>query len=119
MTSTILIKAAWYLTVALADYDSPYDDPWMNGDAWKGFALPFMDLLGPVAPAMLGIGIGTILYIITEGRADLPAVTSILIGGFLLPFMPPAARIGAFMSIMFGSTLALFSLWNGGGARPR
>ncbi|ADQ66368.1 hypothetical protein GL213_14385 [Halogeometricum borinquense] len=119
MTSSVLLEVAWVLSSTVAQYDSPYDDPWKEGDAWAGFVKPFMDLLGPVAPAMLGIGIGTILYILTEGRADLPAVISILIGGFLMPFLPPAAKIGAFMSILFGAALALFSLWNGGGARPR
>jgi len=99
--------------------DSPYDDPWLSGDWWKGFSLPFMDLMGPVVPAMLGIGIGGILYILTEGRADLPSVVMILIGGFLMPFLPPAAKVGAFMSILFGASIAVFSLWNGGGARPR
>lgn len=98
---------------------SPYDDPWMSDKPWEGFTRPFTDLLGPVAPAILGIGIAGVLYILTEGRTDLPAVVSILIGGFLLPLLPPAAKIGAVMSIVFGSALALFNLWNGGGARPR
>ncbi|GAA0293928.1 hypothetical protein [Halarchaeum salinum] len=115
---TLLLSVVWKLTLVAA-YSSPYDDPWMSGDAWKGFVMPFMDLLGPVAPAMLGIGVGGILYILTEGRPSLPAVVSILIGGFLMPFLPPVAKVGAFASIVFGGALALFSLWNGGGARPR
>lgn len=114
---TTLVAVVWRLS--LLAYESPYDDPWKAGDAWAGFVKPFMDLLGPVAPAILGIGIGAVLYILTEGRPGLPAVVSILIGGFLLPFMPPVAKVGALASIVFGGGLALFSLWNGGGARPR
>jgi len=119
VTSSILLEVTWAISNGLAQYDSPYDDPWKEGDAWAGFVKPFMELLGPVAPAMLGIGVATILYILTEGRSDLPAVVSILIGGFLIPFLPPAAKIGAFLSILFGGTIALYNLWNGGGARPR
>lgn len=103
----------------VATYNSTFDDPWKAGDFWAGFAKPFTDLLGPVAPAMLGIGLGGILYIVSGGRPALPAVVSILIGGFLLPFLPPAAKIGAFMSIVFGASIGLYSLWNGGGTRPR
>ena len=66
--------------------DSPFDDPWLNGDWWEGFTLPYMELMGPVVPAMLGIGIGGILYILTEGRPALPSVVMILIGGFLMGF---------------------------------
>lgn len=116
MISAVLLEVA----LVLATNESRnYEEPWMEGDAWEGFVRPFMDLLGPVAPAMLGIGIGGILYVLTEGRSDLPAVISILIGGFLLPFLPPAAKLGAIMSIVFGASLALFNLWNGGGGRPR
>lgn len=104
---------------ATTPYNSTYDDAFQSGDAWGGFVLPFTDLMGPVAPAMLGIGIGGVLYIISEGRPDLPAVVSILIGGFLLPFLPPAAKVGAIASILFGGALAVYSLWNGGGTRPR
>ncbi|MBP1987247.1 hypothetical protein [Halolamina salifodinae] len=115
---TSLLEAAWTLSLLL-QYDSEYDDPWKEGNVWEGFTLPFTELLGPVAPAILGIGIASILYILTEGRPGLPAVVSILIGGFLMPFLPPTAKVGAFMSILFGATLALYALWNGGGARPR
>jgi len=108
-----------WLLLQSTPYDSPYDDAWRNGDAWKGFVDPFLDLLGPVAPAMLALGIAGVLHVLTEGRTDLPAVVAILIGGFLLPFLPQAAQIGAVAAIIFGGAIALYNLWNGGGARPR
>jgi len=114
MKVTLLIAIS---RVVLQNFTSEYSEPWKEMDWWKGVAMPFLDLMGPVAPATLGLGLSGIVYI--WGGVELATVTLILIGGFLVPFLPGTAKVGAYLCVLLGISLALYTLWNGGGTRPR
>lgn len=98
---------------------STLDDPVRDGDMAEALARPYTSLLGPVAPVMLGLFVGGVSYIWSGGRLALPATLSVLLGGYLLPFLPGPARAGGYLLILFGVAGALWSAWNGGGRRPR
>lgn len=99
--------------------NSTLDDPVRAGDFAEALARPYLGVLGPIAPVMLGMFVFGVTYIWSGQRLALPTTLLVVVGGFLLPFLPPAAATGAYVLILGGVGLALWSAWNGGGARPR
>jgi hypothetical protein len=93
-----------------------YADAWGDGSWFEALVEPFMDLLGPVFPLVVGLAIAGIMYVYSGGMA-LPVAVLILIGGMLMPFLPPAAQNAALLLIVGGIGLALFRAWMNSGGR--
>lgn len=89
---------------------------WTSGNWFEGVANPFLELLGPLFPLILGIGIAG-MVMIWSGSMSLPVVLMILIGGMLIPFLPPEAQMGAQILLLAGIALALYNAWMHGGNR--
>jgi hypothetical protein len=98
--------------------NSTLDDAFLRGEWYEGLALPFTSLLGPVAGVLVAIVFGVVMLEWSDTMA-IPVVLGILVGGYLISFLPPAAQVVAYLGLLFGGALALYNLWNGGGARPR
>lgn len=78
-----------------------YADEIIDGDVFQGLIGPFVDVLGLPLVAVLFFGsIGTAYYAVS-GRATMPVVMLILIGGVTLRFAPPStARFGIVVLVL-------------------
>jgi len=97
----------------------PLAEPFLQGDWFTGLAKPFTSLLGTaVAAVLVAMVLGGVLLEWSESLV-VPTVLGILVGGFIIQFLPPAAQVAAILLILFGGAYALFTAWNGSGASPR
>jgi hypothetical protein len=93
-----------------------YRDLWSSGDWFDAVVMPFLDLLGAVFPLVAGVSIAGILFVYS-GSPALPIVTLIIIGGSLIPFLPPEAQSAALILILLGIAWALYTAWMNTGQR--
>jgi hypothetical protein len=67
-----------------------YVDDLLAGDVFRALIGPFVDVLGIPLAALIFFGaIGTAYYAVS-GRATMPAIMTMLIGGVTLRYAPPA-----------------------------
>jgi hypothetical protein len=90
--------------LAAALQSGGYIDELISGDIFQALSGPFIDVLGiPLAALMFFGAIGTAYYAVS-GRATMPVIMLILIGGTTLQFAPPStARFGVIV-LMLGLT---------------
>lgn len=90
----------------------------LAGDVFQGLIGPFVDVLGiPLSALMFFGAIGTSYYAVS-GRATMPVIMLILIGGVTLSFAPPsAARFGVIVLIL-GLAAIGYLAWREATSRP-
>lgn len=100
------------------DQDDPgrFTEMWGNGDWFKAVTDPFLDLLGPLFPLVVGLGLAGMLRVWSGGTA-LPVVVMIIVGGSLIPSLPPEAQSGAQLLLLLGIAAAIYFAWTDGGGR--
>lgn len=103
-------------TTTTSAVEGEYAGYWASGDWFTAIAQPFMDLLGPVAPLMLGLGLGGMLFV-WSGTLALPIVVFMLIGSMIIPLGPPQMQVAGYLLIMFGGALGAWKAYMGGGRR--
>lgn len=96
--------------------ETGYRDSWLSGDVFAGAFGPFLDALGPLFIVIGALGVGGILYIFS-GSMSLPLVAIILISGYFIPHLPPAARAMVQLLLVAGIAYALYHAWMYGGSK--
>lgn len=114
--TSIWAMARIVLQTNSSDNPGKYQDMWATGDWFDAIVMPFLDLLGPIFPLAVGLGLSGILFIWSGGLA-LPIVVMIIIGGALIPVMPPEAQAGAVGLLLVGIAFGLYTAWMDGGTR--
>lgn len=70
---------------------------------------------GP-SPSLIGLMLSgallTSLYIAGDGDAVVPAVITILLGGAMVPILPPQYVTLAYTVAVVGTAVAIFAAWN-------
>lgn len=83
----------------------------LAGDIFQALAGPFLDTLGiPLAALMFFGGVGVSYYAVS-GRAVMPVIMTILIGGVTLAFAPPSAQRFAIIVLVLGITSIAYLAW--------
>jgi hypothetical protein len=83
----------------------------LGGDPGGFFTAPFIDTVGlPMAALLFFGGIG-VAYYATSGKAIMPVVMSILIGGVTLAYAPPSAARFGIMVLVLGVTAVGYLAW--------
>jgi len=78
-----------------------YAEEWGSGEFWDAILGPFVDVLGIPLSALMFFGAIGVSYYAVSGRATMPVIMLILIGGVTLSFAPPsAARFGVIVLIL-------------------
>lgn len=95
-----------------------YIDELMAGDVFQALSGPFLDTMGiPLTALVVFGGIGVAYYAVS-GRAVMPVIMTILIGGVTLAFAPPSTQRFAIIALVLGMTSIAYLAWqraNGGG----
>jgi hypothetical protein len=78
-----------------------YVNDLLAGEVFQGLIGPFVDVLGIPLSALMFFGAIGVSYYAVSGRATMPVIMLILIGGVTLSFAPPsAARFGVIVLIL-------------------
>jgi len=93
-----------------------YGGLWSSGDWGHAVTAPFVNLLGPIAPLVLALGLGGMLFIYSDDYG-LPSVVIILLSALLFKYLPPAGQAISVVLIVGAVALALYSAWTGPGGR--
>lgn len=95
-----------------------YIDQLLSGDVFKALSGPFLDTMGvPLTALMFFGGIGVAYYAVS-GRAVMPVIMTILIGGVTLAFAPPTAQRFAIMTLVLGVTSVGYLAWQQASGGP-
>lgn len=116
MSLLLTLSAAWRIVLTNTSDPDKYADLWASGDWFDAVVQPFLDLLGPIFPLVVGLGVAGMLFV-WSGSMALPIVVMILIGGLLIPVMPPEAQAVGGGLLLLGIALALYRAWMDGGTR--
>jgi hypothetical protein len=95
------------LSALLPIQSGGYVDELISGEIFQALIGPFVDLLGIPLTALMFFGaIGTGYYAVS-GRATMPVIMLILIGGVTLRFAPPStARFGIIVLVLGLTSIA-------------
>lgn len=95
-----------------------YIDQLLNGEIFKALSGPFLDTLGVPMAAVMFFGTIGVGYYAVSGRAVMPVIMTILIGGVTLAFAPPSTQRFAIIALVLGITSIAYLAWqraSGGG----
>jgi len=88
-----------------------YADEIVNGEIFQGLIGPFVDVMGIPLTALMFFGsIGTAYYAVS-GKATMPVVMMILVGGVTLQFAPPAAARFGIVVLVLGLASIAYLAW--------
>lgn len=88
-----------------------YIEEWLAGNIFKALSGPFIDTVGiPMAALLFFGGIGAAYYA-NSGRAIMPVVMLILIGGVTLAYAPPTAARFAIITLVLGLASVGYLAW--------
>jgi hypothetical protein len=88
-----------------------YLDGLLNGNVFEALSGPFVDTLGvPMAALLFFGGIGAAYYA-NSGKALMPVVMIILVGGVTLAYAPPAAARFAVITLLLGLASVAYLAW--------
>lgn len=93
-----------------------YFEQWQNGQWWDAVIGPYLDVMGPVFPAAVALGIMGMSYIYS-GSMALPAILAILLSPFIIAYLPAEAQTAGILVILAGIALGLARAYLGGGPR--
>jgi hypothetical protein len=106
------------MTVLPLQATGGYMDHLMNGEVFKALSGPFIDAMGvPLSALMFFGGIGVAYYAVS-GRAVMPVIMTILIGGVTLQFAPPSAQRFAIIVLVLGITSVAYLAWKRASGSP-
>lgn len=94
-----------------------YIDELMSGDVFQALSNPFIDTMGVPLTALLFFGGIGVAYYAGSGRAVMPVIMTILVGGVTLAFAPPSSQRFAIIALVLGITSIAYLAWqraNGG-----
>lgn len=95
-----------------------YINEMLNGEVFQALAGPFLDTLGIPLTALMFFGsIGTAYYAVS-GKAIMPVIMLIMIGGVTLQFAPPSAARFGIIVLILGLTSIGFLAWRQTKASP-
>lgn len=83
----------------------------LSGDVFQALSGPFLDTMGVPLTALLFFGGIGVSYYAVSGRATMPVIMTILIGGVSLAFAPPAAQRFAIIVLVLGITSVAYLAW--------
>lgn len=72
---------------------------------------PFFEVMGPVFPLIIAVGLMGMLYIYTRSMA-MPVVVAILIGGTFITTLPPAAQNVGILLVFAGIAGAVWMAYS-------
>jgi hypothetical protein len=88
-----------------------YLSEWLSGGVFRALSGPFVDTVGiPMAALLFFGGIGAAYYA-NSGKAIMPVVMLILVGGVTLAFAPPTAVRFAIITLILGLTSVAYLAW--------
>jgi hypothetical protein len=88
-----------------------YLTEWLNGGVFRALSGPFVDTVGiPMAALLFFGGIGAAYYA-NSGKAIMPVIMLILVGGVTLAFAPPTAVRFAIITLVLGLTSVAYLAW--------
>jgi hypothetical protein len=94
-----------------------YAEEWLSGNIFEALAGPFIDVVGvPMAALLFFGGIGAAYYA-NSGKAIMPVIMLILVGGSTLAFAPPSAARFAIATLVLGLTAIGYLAWRRANAR--
>jgi hypothetical protein len=94
-----------------------YAEEWLSGNIFEALAGPFIDVVGiPMAALLFFGGIG-VSYYANSGKATMPVIMLILVGGSTLAFAPPTAVRFAIITLILGLTSVAYLAWRRANAR--
>jgi len=95
-----------------------YIDDLLAGDVFQGLAGPFLDTVGiPMAALLFFGGIGASYYA-NSGKAIMPVVMLILVGGVTMAFAPPSAARFGIIILVLGLTSVGYLAWQSAKGGP-
>jgi hypothetical protein len=95
-----------------------YIDELLAGDGFQGIAGPFIDTVGiPMAALLFFGGIG-VSYYANSGKAIMPVVMLILIGGVTMAYAPPSAARFGIIVLVLGITSIGYLAWRSARGGP-
>jgi hypothetical protein len=95
-----------------------YLDGLLNGNVFEALSGPFVDTLGvPMAALLFFGGIGAAYYA-NSGKALMPVVMIILVGGVTLAYAPPAAARFAVITLLLGLASVAYLAWQQASGGP-
>jgi hypothetical protein len=95
-----------------------YVDNLLSGDPGAFFTGPFIDTVGvPMAALLFFGGIGVAYYGVS-GRAIMPVIMSILIGGVTMAYAPPSAARFGIIVLVLGITSIGYLAWRSARGGP-
>jgi len=88
-----------------------YLQEWLSGGIFEALSGPFIDTVGiPMAALLFFGGIGAAYYA-NSGKAIMPVIMLILIGGVTLAFAPPTATRFAIITLVLGLAAVAYLAW--------
>jgi hypothetical protein len=95
-----------------------YLDGLLNGNVFEALSGPFVDTLGvPMAALLFFGGIGAAYYA-NSGKALMPVVMIILVGGVTLAYAPAAAARFAVITLLLGLASVAYLAWQQASGGP-
>jgi len=88
-----------------------YVDELLRGGVFQALAGPFLDTLGVPLTALMFFGSIGVAYFAVSGKAVMPVIMMILIGGVTLQFAPPSAARFAVVVLILGVTSVAYLAW--------
>lgn len=83
----------------------------LSGDVFQALSRPFIDTMGLPLTALLVFGGIGVSYYTVSGRAVMPVVMTILIGGVTLAYAPPTAQRFAIITLVLGVASVAYLAW--------
>lgn len=99
------------LDALLLQAEGGYVNDLLSGEVFRALAGPFLDVLGvPLAATMFFGSIGVAYYAVS-GKAIMPVIMLIMIGGVTLRFAPPSVARFGIITLVLGLTSIGFLAW--------
>jgi hypothetical protein len=88
-----------------------YVDALLRGEVFRALAGPFLDVMGVPLTATMFFGSIGVAYYAVSGKAVMPVIMMILIGGVTLQYAPPSVARFGIVVLILGVTSVAYLAW--------